>query len=110
MFLCRQKFVIGHAEADAGKQVVSPTIVLESARLANETVDDVPVVDAVFVLAVQTRQTLAAALGVPDFKMLGEDADRDLLADQPAGHAVGDRKSTRLNSSHIPLSRMPSSA
>ena len=24
--------------------------------------------------------------------------------------AVGDRKSTRLNSSHIPLSRMPSSA
>ena len=25
-------------------------------------------------------------------------------------HAFGDRKSTRLNSSHIPLSRMPSSA
>ena len=32
---------------------------------------------------------------------------------QNAGHcpiAVADRKSTRLNSSHIPLSRMPSSA
>ena len=26
------------------------------------------------------------------------------------GHAEADRKSTRLNSSHIPLSRMPSSA
>ena len=26
------------------------------------------------------------------------------------GNAVQDRKSTRLNSSHIPLSRMPSSA
>ena len=26
------------------------------------------------------------------------------------GAALGDRKSTRLNSSHIPLSRMPSSA
>ena len=25
-------------------------------------------------------------------------------------HEIGDRKSTRLNSSHIPLSRMPSSA
>ncbi len=25
-------------------------------------------------------------------------------------HLLGDRKSTRLNSSHIPLSRMPSSA
>ena len=27
-----------------------------------------------------------------------------------ASYTVGDRKSTRLNSSHIPLSRMPSSA
>ena len=27
-----------------------------------------------------------------------------------AGGRIGDRKSTRLNSSHIPLSRMPSSA
>ena len=26
------------------------------------------------------------------------------------GERLGDRKSTRLNSSHIPLSRMPSSA
>ena len=26
------------------------------------------------------------------------------------GHELADRKSTRLNSSHIPLSRMPSSA
>ena len=28
----------------------------------------------------------------------------------PPGYAPSDRKSTRLNSSHIPLSRMPSSA
>ena len=27
-----------------------------------------------------------------------------------SGEEIGDRKSTRLNSSHIPLSRMPSSA
>ena len=47
-----QKFVIGHAEADARKQVVAPTVVLESARLANEAVDHVPVVDSMFVLAV----------------------------------------------------------
>ena len=34
------------------------------------------------------------------------------IADEVAGNpvAIGDRKSTRLNSSHIPLSRMPSSA
>ena len=30
--------------------------------------------------------------------------------DFAASYAIGDRKSTRLNSSHIPLSRMPSSA
>jgi len=84
-----QKFIIGHAEPDARKQVVMPTVVLESARLANEAVDDVPVVDPMFLLAVQTRQTLGASLGVPDFKMLGEDTNRHLLADQPTRHAVG---------------------
>ena len=31
-------------------------------------------------------------------------------ADDPIGQLLADRKSTRLNSSHIPLSRMPSSA
>ena len=31
-------------------------------------------------------------------------------ADAPRRRVDGDRKSTRLNSSHIPLSRMPSSA
>ena len=32
------------------------------------------------------------------------------LVESKADGAGGDRKSTRLNSSHIPLSRMPSSA
>ena len=38
--------------------------------------------------------------------------DTDLVAGAPGmrADAFGDRKSTRLNSSHIPLSRMPSSA
>ena len=35
---------------------------------------------------------------------------RTTLAREGKGKVVGDRKSTRLNSSHIPLSRMPSSA
>ena len=34
---------------------------------------------------------------------------RELLANEPYVNTL-DRKSTRLNSSHIPLSRMPSSA
>ena len=40
---------------------------------------------------------------------LGNSLRRTLLSSIP-GAAVTDRKSTRLNSSHIPLSRMPSSA
>ena len=34
----------------------------------------------------------------------------DLIIDAEFHNFIGDRKSTRLNSSHIPLSRMPSSA
>ena len=84
-----QQLVIGHAETDARKQIVSPTVVLESARFANEAVDHMPVVDSMFAFAMQTRQTLGTSLGVPDFKMLGIDTDRDLFADQPTRHAVG---------------------
>ena len=34
----------------------------------------------------------------------------EFFNEETEGCALGDRKSTRLNSSHIPLSRMPSSA
>ena len=40
---------------------------------------------------------------------LGVSLKQAVIVDNRAG-ASGDRKSTRLNSSHIPLSRMPSSA
>ncbi len=46
-----QQLIIGHPEADARKQVVPPTVVLESARLAYEAVDHVPIVDPMFALA-----------------------------------------------------------
>ena len=45
---------------------------------------------------------------------VGEYMDQGVLPKDPFqtldAEGVGDRKSTRLNSSHIPLSRMPSSA
>ena len=44
--------------------------------------------------------------GVGDARQLAETCD----AERYPVIAVADRKSTRLNSSHIPLSRMPSSA
>jgi hypothetical protein len=46
------KFVVGHPKPNARKQIVMPLIVLECPRLANEALDDVPVVDPMFVPAV----------------------------------------------------------
>ena len=40
----------------------------------------------------------------------GHNIAKELLAQGWKVHGLSDRKSTRLNSSHIPLSRMPSSA
>ena len=41
------------------------------------------------------------------FCVMGTETDKVKIREP---HGQGDRKSTRLNSSHIPLSRMPSSA
>ena len=44
------------------------------------------------------------------FSSMAQDKIGQSLALFELLHELGDRKSTRLNSSHIPLSRMPSSA
>ena len=64
----------------------------------------------------ETLQT-TDAVGVTEtvqLKYINEDPERirecaRILSNIPVKY-FGDRKSTRLNSSHIPLSRMPSSA
>ena len=45
-----------------------------------------------------------------EWRTIDPDAADAHLADMVADQAHGDRKSTRLNSSHMPVSRMPSSA
>ena len=47
-------------------------------------------------------------LGVSDHRFLGNYRDSGMMGTESNNRP--DRKSTRLNSSHIPLSRMPSSA
>ena len=47
---------------------------------------------------------------IPIVDWLQKNADEGLLHARLAGELVTDRKSTRLNSSHIQKSRMPSSA
>ena len=45
-----------------------------------------------------------------NFKKTGKVEVKRLNVTESESRVLGDRKSTRLNSSHIPLSRMPSSA
>ena len=60
----------------------------ERARLTHQPVDDVPIIDAMFMPTVQTRQTLHATLAVPHFQVLGVNPDIDTLAAKPAVHRV----------------------
>ena len=63
------------------------------------------------------RNLIAAAEACPNAEIYGIDISEEMLKTARAQIAaaglsdrITDRKSTRLNSSHIPLSRMPSSA
>ena len=47
---------------------------------------------------------------LPNIERLGDDFRRARLRVRNSDQCSGDRKSTRLNSSHVSLSRMPSSA
>jgi len=71
-----------------GKQFLSVAIVSEGAGLAHQPVDDVPVVDAMLVASAQPRQMLDPFLRVPHFQVFHEEANLDLLTDQPAGHGI----------------------
>ena len=74
-------------------------------RVFNPRLEDKPVVvlsnnDGCIVARSQEARALGIRMGAPFFEA------KHLIR----SHGLIDRKSTRLNSSHIPLSRMPSSA
>jgi hypothetical protein len=70
------------------KQLLAIAVLGERPRLAYQPVNDVPVVEALLVLAAQPRQHLDPLLRVPDFQVLDEQPHLDVLADQPAGYRV----------------------
>jgi hypothetical protein len=80
--------VVGQAKPARGEQVGAVLIMGEGAGLAHQPVDDVPIIDAVLVPAVQARQPFNAALGIPHFEVLGVDPDIDALAAEPAVHRI----------------------
>jgi len=80
--------VVGHAEVAAGKQILTVAIVGERPGLADQPVDDVPIVDAMLATSAQAWQPLHQLLGVPHFDALGKQAGVHPFADQSAGHRV----------------------
>jgi hypothetical protein len=80
--------VVGHAEVAAGKQILTVAIVGERPGLADQPVDDVPIVDAMLATSTQAWQPFHQLLGVPHFDALGIQAGVHPFADQPAGHRV----------------------
>jgi hypothetical protein len=83
-----QQGVVGHAEAAARKQIRLITVVGEGPWLADQPVDDVPVIDAMLATPTQSRQFFNPFLGIPNLNQLGIQACFDPFADQAAGHRV----------------------
>ena len=84
---------------EAGGKRLRPVIALAAARAFDPSADARPV--AVALECIHTYSLIHDDLPCMD--------DAALRRGRPSCHRA-DRKSTRLNSSHIPLSRMPSSA
>lgn len=86
--LALAQHVVGHAEVAAGKQILTVAIVGERSGLADQPIDDVPIVDAMLAASAQAWQPLQQLLGVPHFNALGVQAGLHPFADQPACHRV----------------------
>lgn len=76
--------VIGQAKPRRRKQFFAITIVLERARLADQRVDHVPIVDAMLATSPQPRQRVDALLAIPDLQLFGVQPHVHRLADQAA--------------------------
>jgi len=76
--------VIRHAKVARGEQVFVVLVVGESARLADQRVDDVPIVDGMLAAARQPRHALHQDARVPDLHLLDADHHVHLAADQAA--------------------------
>jgi hypothetical protein len=80
--------VVGHAEVAAGKQILTVAIVGERPGLADQPIDDVPIIDAMLAASTQPWHPLQHLLGVPHFDAFGVQAGVHPFADQPACHRV----------------------
>jgi hypothetical protein len=86
--LSHQQIIVGLAEITRREQGGAMPIQRECPRLAHQPVDDVPIVNVMFVPATQTRQSLHQLLPVPHLQVLHVHTHFHVLADQSARHRV----------------------
>lgn len=81
--------IIGPPISQRRIQIFPVNVTRERSRLADQPVDDVPVVDPMFALPTQTGHALHYFPGIPDLDLLQADPRFHLFADQPCRHRVG---------------------
>jgi hypothetical protein len=79
----------GQAEPAGREQILAIPVIGERARLADQRVDDVPVVHRVLVPTDQTRQRVHQLIRIPHLDTVGEQASLDGLTNQAAVDRVG---------------------
>lgn len=80
--------VVSDAEARRREEIVAIGVLGEGARLANQRINDVPVVHGVLIAAHQPRQRVHTPIRIPDLDAVGIEPRLDFLADQPAVHRI----------------------
>jgi hypothetical protein len=80
--------IVRQAKMTAGEQVLPVHVVREGARLADQRVDDVPVIDVMLAAPAQPRHALHFLARVPHLHLLHTNHHVHGLADQAAMHRV----------------------
>jgi len=81
--------VVSHAKSAGGEEIFATAIVGERSGLADQRVDDVPVLNLVLVPPDQSRQRVHTLVRVPHLHAIGEESGFDLLTNEPTVHGVG---------------------
>ena len=75
------ELIVGDAKPRRRKQILAIGVVGKRARLPHQLVDDVPIVDRVFVAADQSRQRIHLLIRVPHLDAIGVQSGFHRVAD-----------------------------
>lgn len=81
--------IVGQAKVAGGEQIFAIFVVFKGARLADQRIDDVAVIDRVFAAAGQPRHGLHQVARAPDLDCFRVDHHLDAVSDQTAGNRIG---------------------